>query len=252
MIAKPSDADGEVFPPALEASTLQYRLETGNIAKQGGQRGSLTRCAQKLGLYQSHLLASHPDAEIIETSKQDLKQDIDLFKLELLKLILLQKNLRTQVALNEEMIEDRQAEIDQSSEEVKAGQSEANLAQETKRCFEEYEAVAKMTNEMYPRSTRELKDKLMTVRKQIEELKKEDAATAHILKVRESQFQLLIMYMTDLKRSLNDADEQEKLLDLAGQVGGDKGVNDGDSSQDASKPDERDVDEEEDGLYGDV
>ena len=233
----------------MEASTLQYRLETGNIAKQGGQRGSLTRCAQKLGIFRGNLAASQPDPERIQGSKHDLIQDIELFKVELLKLILLQKNLHAQVALNQNLIEDCQAKIDESSGEVMAGQAEANRALETKRCFEEYEAVAKMTNELHPRTTRELKEQLTAALKQIDVLKKEDAAVDHVLKVREGQFQLLIQYMTDLKRSLNDTDEQQKLLHLAHQAAAE---DDGTNCEGTGKTYMMEVDDEADGLYGDV
>ena len=43
------------FPPPIISETLQYRLATGNIGKNGGQRGSLTRCAQKFGTLQQRL-----------------------------------------------------------------------------------------------------------------------------------------------------------------------------------------------------
>ena len=233
----------------METSTLQYRLVTGNIAKQGGQRGSLTRCAQKLGIFQRNLATKQPDPERIHTSKQDLMHDIELFKVELLKLILLQKNLNAQVVVNQNMIEDCQAEIDESLQEVMAGQSEANQALKTKRCFEEYEAVAKVTNELHPRTTWELEQQLGAVLEQIEVLKKEDAAVDHVLTVREGQFQLLIQYITDLKRSFNDVDEQKKLLHLGQQAAsGDNGTH----GEGTGKAYKMDVDNEEDGLYDDV
>ena len=243
------------FPPPLVAETLQYRLDTGNIAKQGGQRGSLTRCAQKFGIFQSNLLAKVPDAETIEASKQDLCQDLEMFELEMYKLILLQRNLDAQVEINHKAQQhDRQAEIEKWSEEVRSSQSEAGRAQEMKRCFQEYEALAKLTNENHPHSTRALKEEVSKIVAEIEQLKAEEAKTNHLMKVREGQFQLLIQYMLDLKRSLNDTEEQATLEELAKKAP--REVDKEDAAQDRAndsamnKAEAMDVDdEEEEGLY---
>ncbi len=248
-------SDG-IFPPPLVTETLQYRLETGNIAKQGGQRGSLTRCAQKFGIFQSNLLAEKADAEAIETSKQDLVQDLELCKLELYKLILLQRNLAAQVERNQTAEEDRQKEIDKWSELVQSGQSQASNAKLTKRCFLEYEALAKMTNENHPQSSRALKEQLAVVQNEIDMLKEEKAATDYMRKVRESQFHLLIQYMMDLKRSINDTEEQGKILNGAKEsTGKSVGASEGDKEEEVeveSMDVDDDDEEEEEGLYGDL
>lgn len=207
-----------LIPPPLVAETLQYRLETGNIAKQGGQRGSLTRCAQKLGTFQSHLLASSPDAEQIESSKQDLLQDLELCQLELYKLILLQRNLDAQVRWNATAEQDRQHEIDTWSESVQSSQAMAQQAQWTKSCFLEYEALATLINDHHPQCSRVLKEKLTEMETQIAELKQEDTMTDQMMKIREGQFHLLIQYMLDLKRSLKDTNDGEQQMDVAHQV----------------------------------
>lgn len=241
----------EGFPPPLVTETLQYRLETGNIAKQGGQRGSLTRCAQKFGIFQSHWLAPQPDAEAIESSKQDLTQDLEYFKLELYKLLLLQKNLDAQVQMNQKAEQERQAEIEKWSQDVQASQSEASHALETKLCFMEYEAFAKMTNEKHPQSIRALKDQLAKVQTEIQRYQAEEGVTDHLLKVRGAQFQLLIQYMMDLKRSLNDSEEQEKLLELAKQSNAQSDSGDGTTKKGGKPSESMDVDEDE-GLYEDL
>ena len=69
--------------PPLVAETLQYRLDTGIISKNGGQRGSLTRCAQKYGIFLSKLQTNAPDAEEIEAAKGELVQDLRLYQLEI-------------------------------------------------------------------------------------------------------------------------------------------------------------------------
>lgn len=241
-----------LIPPPLVPETLQYRLETGTIAKQGGQRGSLTRCAQKLGIFQTQLLASSPDAEQIESSKQDLLQDLELCQLELYKLILLQRNLDAQVRWNINAEQDRQTEIDTWSQAVQSSQTEAQQAQWTKSCFLEYEALATMIQDHHPQSSRVLTEQLTEMDHQIAELKHEESITQHMVKVRESQFHLFIQYMLDLKRSLNDTDDEERLIDVANQVGNDQTKQDGPSR--ASRPkgkndlvDSMDVDDDPDG-----
>jgi hypothetical protein len=260
MTAKAGASNGDsgtTFPPALVTETLQYRLDTGNIAKQGGQRGSLTRCAQKFGIFQSNLLASQPDAAAIETAKQDLSQDLDMCKLELYKLILLQRNLDAQMELNQEAQDGRTAEIDRWSEEVRSSRSEASQAQDMKRCFQEYEALAKLTNENHPQSAWALKEKLSKVEEQIEKLKQEETETGHLMKVREGQFQLLIQYMLDFKRSLNDTEEDAKLLELAKKAkrqGNDneEGAKSKVTKSSVNKAEAMDVDKEDEGLYEDL
>jgi hypothetical protein len=247
-------SDAATFPPPLVTETLQYRLDTGNIAKQGGQRGSLTRCAQKFGIFQSNLMASQPDAEAIEKAKQGVSQDLNLCKLELYKLILLQRNLDAQLELNQKAQDGRQAEIDEWSQEVRSSQSEASQAQDMKRCFQEYEALAKLTNENHPQSSGALKEQLSWVEEDIEKLKQEEAETDHLVKVREGQFQLLIQYMLDLKRSLNDTEEDAKLLELAKKANeGAKGsANTKGIKSAVDKAEAMDVDKEDEGLYEDL
>ena len=208
-----------LIPPPLVPETLQYRLETGNIAKQGGQKGSLTRCAQKLGIFQHQLLGTAtPDAQEIESSKQDLMRDLELCQLELYKLLLLQRNLERQVQRNEQAQQEREQAIEQWTQELQSSQSAARQAQWTQSCFLEYEALATMIQEHHPQSSRILQEQLSDVEKQMVELKQEESVTDHMIRVREGQFHLLIQYMLDLKRSLNDTEDEERLLDVAHQV----------------------------------
>ena len=202
-------------PPPLSAETLKYRLMTGNMSKHGGLRGSLTRCAQKFGAFQSELRSETPDAEKIETSKQDLVQDLSFYQLELAKLVLLHENMLQQVERNQAAEEARNTEIEEWTEKVKASQAEANKAKAVEACFEEYETVAKLINTRNPQSCLQLRSNIAALHKEMETLKKEEATTDNILEVRESQFQLLMQYMLDLKKSLNDPEEQKMTQELA-------------------------------------
>ena len=96
--------------PPLVSETLQYRLDTGIIGKNGGQRGSLTRCAQKFGTYQSKLLLASTAAmeedddnnskqsqqNQLEVAQQDLIQDLNWYQLDWNKLVLQQQQFQAQ------------------------------------------------------------------------------------------------------------------------------------------------------------
>jgi chromosome segregation ATPase len=192
------------FPPPITTETLQYRLDTGNIGKQGGQRSSLTRCAQKFGTLQFHLLTSNPDAEVIESSKGDLVRELELFELEMSKLILWQQQLERQVRVNKDEQQKREQELASLSQQVGQSSRQARMALDTQRCFAEYEALAKLINDSHPTSTDELQHQIDEMKAEVATVEAETNAKNKVLKVREAQYQLLIQYMMDLKRSVDD------------------------------------------------
>jgi hypothetical protein len=245
-------AEDKPFPPPLVTETLQYRLDTGNIGKSGGQRGSLTRCAQKYGSFQSKLLAKEADAEAIEGSKQDLAQELQLYKLELTKLVLLQRSLQEQVDLNQEAEIERESRLEELTREVQESQLQANRSQETQSCYLEYEALAKLANENHVQPSRKLKEQIAQIDEEIKGFQQQETEMDKTLKVRETQFQLLIQYMLDLKRSLTggDGDEHAKGVPHA-QGSDDENDDDEEGAIEEEQPTPMDVDDEED-LYGDL
>jgi chromosome segregation ATPase len=209
-------------PPVITAETLQYRLDTGNIGKHGGQRGSLTRCAQKYGTLQFHLLSGHPDAEDIEASKQDLVRELELFELEMNKLILYQHQLERQLRTNEEEQRRREGEIASLTQQVRDSTRQARVARETQACFAEYESLARIVNENHPTSVDELQYEIDATRGEVAELEAETNAKDKILKVREAQYQLLLQYMMDLKRSVDDdANDDQSPMEVEDNLYGD-------------------------------
>jgi hypothetical protein len=200
----PDQAQQQSFPPPITPETLQYRLDTGNIGKQGGQRSSLTRCAQKFGTLQYHLLASNPDAEAIETSKVDLVRELELFELEMNKLLLWQQQLERQVRTNQEEQWNREKELASLSQQVGESCRQARRARETQRCFAEYEALAKLINDNHPTAIDELQHQIDAMKGELAEVEAETRTKDKVLKVREAQYQLLIQFMMDLKRSADD------------------------------------------------
>jgi hypothetical protein len=239
-----TEAEEQLFPPPLVTETLQYRLMTGNIAKQGGQRGSLTRCAQKYGALQSKLqLSQTADAEAVESSKKELELELELYQLELTKLVLLQRNLQGQVELNQKAEVERDIRLEELSEEVQESQAQSNRSQETQSCYMEYEALAKLANESHSQSSRKLRETIAQVQDGIKKFREEEAATDQILKVRETQFQLLLQYMLDLKRSLKDGEEEEAQNSNGNKDGDEEGV---------IEEDQATAMEVDEGLYGDL
>ena len=104
--------------PLITTETLQYRLDTQNFGKSGGQRSSLTRCAQKYGSFRAELSSKTSDAEVIEKSKSDLVREVELCDLELTKMILWQHNLERQARRNELIEAEREKKIDDMRQKV--------------------------------------------------------------------------------------------------------------------------------------
>lgn len=198
------DQQQQPFPPPITTVTLQYRLDTGNIGKQGGQRSSLTRCAQKFGTLQFHLLTSNPDAVAIENSKVDLVRELELFELEMNKLILWQQQLERQVRTNQEVQQKRERELASLSQQVGESSRQARMALQTQRCFAEYEALAKLINNNHPTSIDQLQHQIDEMKADMAAVEAETNDKDKILKVREAQYQLLIQFMMDLKRSVDE------------------------------------------------
>jgi hypothetical protein len=241
------------FPPPLVPEVLQYRLDTGNIGKSGGQRGSLTRCAQKYGTFQSKLLHDK-DAKAIESSKGELVQELKLFQLELVKLDLRQQILAAQVEENKTTEAEREARIQEEKSKVQEIQASAQRAQETRNCWLEYEALAKLAQEKCSQPRRKLEQQIGLVEKELQDLQKQQESVNEVLHVRESQFQLLLQYMLDLKRSLNDEEEDEVEQQPASSTKKQKKNEDEEGAieeQDEGAAMEVDGEEDE-GLYGDL
>ena len=190
--------------PLITTETLQYRLDTNNSGKSGGQRSSLTRCAQKFGTFRAELSSATPDAEVIEDSKNDLVREVELFDLELTKLILWQHNLVRQTKRNQIAEAEREREIEVLKQQVRESRVLAHASVERKNCLSEYESLARVINDNHPTSSSELRKQTVEIRSEISGLEEARAKKDEILGVREAQYQLLMQYMADLKQSLRE------------------------------------------------
>jgi chromosome segregation ATPase len=204
-----------VFPPPIIPEILQFRLDTGNMLKIGGQRGSLTRCVQKYETYRANRLAKEPKAQAINDAQDDLQRELSLFEIELTKLTLLEKGLERQVQQNKERISRRDEEVTMLQHQVMESTTKANKFLETQNCLSEYEALAKLINDTHPTSQEELQSKLSAIQEERAKVDQEIEEAEQTLKVRQAQFQLLIQYMLDLKRSIKQ-DEEDNAAETSG------------------------------------
>lgn len=243
---KEGNTDGGVtassFPPVLLPTTIQMRLDTGNIGKGGGQRGSLTRCAQKFGTFQSKLRTPNPDASELESSKEELEKELAYYQLEISKQFLLQRNMLQQVQRNQTQEQQRLDKIRELKEQVEKIETEAQACSHTRKCCEEYEALAKLANDKFQSTSRvDLENQIEESSQELERLQEEEHTTDHLLSTRGAQFQLLMQYITDLKESLADKEEEEQIIGSASKF----------TKKSVDGNDPMDVDGE-DGLYGDL
>ena len=249
------DKTNTTFPPPIETETLQYRLITGNISKFGGQRGSLTRCAQKFGALTSKMKRKNGSVDEedleneIETIKQELTSELELYKLEMTKLILMQQTLENQVQVNETIQNENVKEIESLSNQVVESQGVANRWQEIQNCYQEYESLAQLANTQHPKSSRVLREEIAQIENELATLERQDEAANKLLRVRESQFQLLVQYMLDLKRTLEEDDEEAIITKGVDAIVDEQG---GSEEKDSDKPAPMELESVDDGLYNDL
>lgn len=211
-------SESSVVIPFISTETLQYRIDTLNFGKQDGQRGSLTQVAQKMEPYFTALAKKNTDGsgviddDEIERTKSELLRAVEFFDIELTKLIHYSNNLQKQVELNKIAESKREKEIIQVRQQVEESFVLINDARERRSCMMEYESLAKLINENYPNTAEYLQEQIDKVRQEISILKEENIAATNNLNVRAAQFQLLIQYMLDLKRDINEDSEENDVL----------------------------------------
>ena len=192
-------------PPPLSNKTLQHRLLTGASIK-GGTRGSLTRCAAKLGALHAKLNApgGSTDQEILAI-KNELKREVRLFQIEMHKMMIMIQSAEKELQ-DATLQESKMAKIvEEKRQEIQELRKQAATVAKSRKCWLEYEALAKLARKRSPR--RILQAKMDKAHADLEETRKKLYETASESKIREKQFHLLIQVMTDLRRSLGEAVE---------------------------------------------
>ena len=209
--------------PVLDNDTLQQRLSQGVAI--GGNKGSLTRCADKYRQFAAEILnapsketdSSQPavsdgvgtsdggttqvsKAEAVKTSKQRLKRELRLYNVEFQKAALSLRatlnDVRSTRAATAELVT-KSTDLENRSKVLLA---ELPTAKRARRNKEEHEALAKMANARPSR--RVLTEKLSTLEAEKKAAVAESDRVAEETAVREKQFHLLLQSMLDLKRAL--------------------------------------------------
>jgi hypothetical protein len=197
-------AAASLKPPPIGTDILQFRLDTGNMGKLGGQRASLTKCAQALGICIKATSAVGNDRSALQTSKQELKRELHLFELEMTKLLLLQQQREKQVQVNAKILKEREVKITHLQQTVQESSKQAHHALSQQHARQEYDAIAKLILEQHPISQQNLMQKIGDIKQQSQQVDVELSKTNKAMQLRGAQFQLLFQYMNDLKRSLQE------------------------------------------------
>jgi hypothetical protein len=238
-----------ITPPPFSPDTLRHRLLTGTMVQSGGQKGSLTRCVQKFALFcQGSEEESDDDKNDINKGREDLIQELTLYRMELTRLVLLQQTLEKESKENSKSESELEQQTQDLSAQVQVSYQKADRARQVQSCFMEYEALAKLANDMFlgktPSSSRELQKEIEKIKHDTVEYEKEEVKLNQTLEVRASQFQLLMQCMLDLKRSLSDdeGEEQEATEKLTKVC----------DSKTSGMEVDNETGEDGDGLYGDL
>jgi hypothetical protein len=253
------------------SESLQQRLAAG-LGNKGGARGSLTRCAGRLGslkrafedeeednnnnqetetnVEKSNTDASPPEATTTTTTvaaaAELLSRELQLAHIEMTKLFLLARRqdveleqLRgSSLTILQEQIATERATVDLMRRQLQQASS-------TVACQREYESLAKLASSRHPTARRVLQDQMDQVQAQLDQTQQDfKVATSHV-EIRERQFQLLIQCMLDLKQSLSEP------LDSMNPT--DSGATDTAAMEGVEKSNGDNDDENEGGaLYGDL
>lgn len=259
--------------PALSNETVQERLTTG-VGSKGGTRGSLTRCATKFGALcaklqqqqQAGAADADPDPESsIDALKDELKREVRLFQVEMKKWLIMIQSSQKELIDAKQQEEQSAKLVQEKQEQIQQLRTKAAKVARTRKCWQEYETLAKLARQRSPR--RVLQSKMEKMNSDLVKTKKQLYETAAESKVREKQFHLLIQCMLDLKRSLGEVveippmkketDEEEDDEDDDAE---EKEANEKDATESEKKIQAKDdvepmetekvEEEDDDGLYG--
>ena len=245
---------GKIDPPPLTNETIQQRLITGASSK-GGARGSLTRCATKYGILSARIRSGGASEEDIQSLRDELKREVKLFQVEMHKWFTMiqsaEKELKDITAKEEAIAK----EVEEKQQEIQELRAQAVQVARTRKCWQEYETLAKLARQRSPR--RVLQAKMEKANADVEKTKKQLYKISSESKIREKQFHLLIQCMLDLKRSLGESIEipPQKKEETEKEEEDDEKEEEVEKEQSVAKDDDGDAqpmetEEDEDDLYG--
>jgi len=134
----------------LETSTLRQRLLQG-VGGSNAARGSLSKCAIQYRNFLSKYRGGDADADTIETLKQDLIHEFDLYQIEMRKMVLSIRVAHVDTEYIDNEITDVQSEIQKTRFEIEELRNKYPEAKKIRRNLEEFETISKKANQRPPR-----------------------------------------------------------------------------------------------------
>ena len=193
-------------PPALEQTILRQRLVQG-VGAGNAVRGSLSRCANKYREFVS-VYFSGEGADAVETAKQVLVRDINLYQVDMKKTVLSLLATEDDTRAVVTNIADTEDQIERMRKDIEELRSEHTEAKQVRRNLEEYEALAKMAGTRPSR--RLLEERTAEVKSELERFEASILKNKERKSLREKQFQLFMCSLLDLKESLDEDAEMEE------------------------------------------
>jgi hypothetical protein len=235
----PVAAEAASSPAVITNKILQNRLLAG-LGNKGGARGSLTKCAFRLGDLSSS--GFHQD------KKDALLRELQHQKLEMTKLVLTLQRNRIELETVRTTTEDYKQQTVTETAAVQEQRRQLRQQCAVTKCEREYEALAEVAAARYPTSRRVLQQQLDDLTTESRDTKAKVLAAQAETTVRQGQFQLLMQCMLDLKQSLL----HEDVVATAAEVGEEEGQEEEeeDAAMDVEAPQGKTPQEED--LYGDL
>lgn len=193
-------------PPTLDQAILRQRLLQG-VGAGNAVRGSLSKCAIKYREFLS-MYFSAEGADAVETAKQDLVRDVDLYQVDMRKIVLSLMAIEEDTRSVETDIGATEDQIDSVRKEIEGLRREHPEAKQIRRNLEEYEALAKMAGTRPSR--RLLEKRTAEVNSELQKFESSILKNNERKSLREKQFLSFMRAMLDLKESVDEDAEMEE------------------------------------------
>jgi hypothetical protein len=195
--------------------------------------------------------AEQPPASPDIYSSQDLEREIQLYQVDMKKMLLQIKAHRMESKQLDQSLQEVEQRTSQERQALVELRTQVKRAKRSRSCLEEYEVLAKLANQRPPR--RILEEGMNKVQQELTKVKQEETKAAHELITREKQFSLLMQCMLDLKRSLTEPlNDVEESTETPGNSKIARSAQDDDDEEEGAVNEDAMETEETDPLYGDL
>lgn len=189
------DKDDTSSRTELTSKILHHRLLVG-LGNKGGAKGSLTKCVARVGA----VLRNPEDGTAREAAVRELQHQ----QLELVKLFWMVQRNQVELETLHSSVNISKRQASEESVVVQDKRKELRKQLTVTACEREYEALSKVAATRHPTSRRALQQQLDRVAEQQRETEDAVKRTQKEVAIRQSQFQLLMQCVFDLKQSLQE------------------------------------------------